>query len=882
MSAPTDLCQGSRGGSPGPRRAVCRLARWAAAILAAALPAALPHGASALEPTRPVEVRLENVYWQALPDEVIAVFRGPDDRIWYQVFEDSPEPASAEARASIEREFGRPSPHIVGARPALFEPGGRVWFISQSAQMLFGYDGKTWIEKPAGDGRSFIGQCPGHQPTRAAGCNAFVGGRAFFPQWGGVAWYDGKTWSYQAWPFGDKDTEHEWVLVPAQDGREAFALVKWGERSLWRFRDGRWSEQPLPSDDQAGPVEAIAPAQGGGVWLMTSHGHLVQPFGNEGTEAAVAPLLRDLASEEWPVRERATAALAAMGPALKPRLEAALAATKDLEVRFRLQDILEGFRAKPAAVVFGEYRVSNVTLLASDQEGGLIVGARAVSKGDGQAKQGVVHVDAKGACRTLLGVKYVDAMQRGAWRGLPLFWTADRRRLWAPGQHLHLGEPAVLVDPETGESVDQVPDGRFGRVHTVAADGTLFVGWHEPGRGFTVAAYKPGAPDTRRLLEAMPFVALGGWGCAAIADDGAILADVADKGISRFDGRQWRLVAGLESQKECRGIWGGANGSVMADFGDHLALLADGKVYTAPDYGRLIEQHDDAFVRAMRGSRTTGFIGDGARWVIDSHANIWLAASGRLAVWSGGRWLDCAAALRRTGSPSGRVWRIAGLGDGGRVFVYDTCSGDEWGHSFIGEVRGDEVGFVRTPGSDVLWDVHRGIRDPDGGFWVPSLLRCLGTSGELAFVQTNYRLMEEGIDAEVRGGGPPLLCDRSGNVWLGNPWTGRPNEFPLWRKGAPPAQVRVPTGNEYTAFLSDRPGSVWAWTQFGVLHLTADASRPTEYRVAAVLSPSPVEGEVRWLAYSALGYLAAIVHTPEGRRRLLLFPLPGGGPRDAG
>ena len=827
-----------------------------------------------------MEVRLENVYWQALPDEVIAVFRGPDDRIWYQLLEESPDSASAEVRASIEREFGRPSPHIAGARPALFEPGGRVWFISRSAQMLFGYDGKTWIERPAGDGRSFIGQCPGHQPTRAAGWNAFVGGRAFFPQWGGVAWYDGKTWSYQAWPFRDKDTEHEWVFVPARDGREAFALVKSGARSLWRFRDGKWSEQPVPSDDQAGPVEDIAPAQGGGVWLRTHNECLVQPFGNEGAEAAVAPLLRDLASEEWPVRERATAALAAMGPALKPRLEAALAATKDLEVRFRLQDILEGFRAMPAGVVFGEYRVSNVTLLASDQEGGLIVRARAVSRAGGPAEQGMVHVDAKGACRTLLGVQYAQAVQRGAWGVLPLFWTADRRRLWAPGQRL--GEPAVLVDPETGQCVDQVPDVRFGWIHTVAADGTLFVGWHEPGRGFTVAACKPGAPDTRSLLKAEPLLDLGGWGCAAIADDGAILADVAEKGISRFDGRQWRTIVGLESEKECRGICGGANGSVMADFEDHVALLADGKVYTAPDYARLIEQHDDVFVRAMRGCRATCFITAGAGWVIDRRANIWLAVSSRLTVWSAGRWLDCAAALRRAGSPSGLAWYIAGMGGGDRVYAHDCRSGDEWGHSFVGEVKGDEVEFVRAPGSDVLPDVYRGIRDPDGGFWVPSLLRCLGASGELESVQTNYRLAEEGIDAEVRGGGPPLLCDRSGNIWLGNPWTGRPNEFPLWRKGAPPAKVRVPTGNEYTAFLSDRPGSVWAWTQFGVFHLTADASRPTEYRVAAVLSPSPVEGEVRWLAYSALGYLAAIVHTPEGRRRLLLFPLPGGGPRDAG
>jgi hypothetical protein len=55
----------------------------------------------------------------------------------------------------------------------------------------------------------------------------------------------------------------------------------------------------------------------------------------------VAAYLADLDSEEYAVRERATAALEGAGESVRPRLEGVLKSTTSAEVRWRLKQVLE-------------------------------------------------------------------------------------------------------------------------------------------------------------------------------------------------------------------------------------------------------------------------------------------------------------------------------------------------------------------------------------------------------------------------------------------------------------------------------------------------------------------------------------------------------------
>jgi hypothetical protein len=73
-------------------------------------------------------VELQDVLWQFLPDEIEAVFVGPDDRTWYQLHHPSVEKrALADIRRNIEDQFSQASPQFFGSKPVLFETNGRVW-----------------------------------------------------------------------------------------------------------------------------------------------------------------------------------------------------------------------------------------------------------------------------------------------------------------------------------------------------------------------------------------------------------------------------------------------------------------------------------------------------------------------------------------------------------------------------------------------------------------------------------------------------------------------------------------------------------------------------------------------------------------------------------
>ena len=848
----------------------------AAAILGIALAVS-----AAAAPARPVEVRLENVRWQALSDGVMAVYRGPDGRIWYQVSQSPHEPDVREPVASIEREFAKPSPVIVGAKPALFEPGGRVWFITQSARQflsarqLLGYDGKTWVKRAAEEGNPFVGQCPGHRQGRVYGCNLWADDKAFFPQQAGVTWYDGKEWSYQAWPCEQADGAFDWVLVPDADGRELYALVKAAKRSLWRFRDGKWVEVPLPKDDAAGDVEGIAPALEGGVWLRTRSGMALHEGGEEIGEGAVAPWLSDLASGDFQVRERATAALVALGPGAASRLEAKLSATKDLEVKYRLREILDHWRPAPgSAAVFGDYLVSNVSLLATDLAGGLLVGGILRRKTEAGARGGVVWFGPKGEWRDFFAAGGLAGGAPNEPRNvLPLFWAPDRTGVWTPRPGTY--KPAAMLSFASGTYTDQVPDSRFGWVHTVAADGTVFVGHGQAFPGATVAAYKPGAPDTRHLLSALPPVMLRGEGCVAVADDGTILADTTSTGVGRFDGREWKPVNGLQSQQApAVSLFAGTGRAVLAEFENRVVLCDQEKVYDAATYENLIERYGDAFARTMRGGRGRGWMKSSLSWAVDSRDNVWLLRQNRLIVWSAGRWLDATAGLKEAGASAGQALHVAAAGDGSRVYVDDAGPGEAGEHCFLGEVRGGQAAFVRVAAPGATSDIIRDVRDAGGGFWVPSYHRETGKDGQQRVSPDSYRVTEAGIAEALRGCGPPLMADASGNVWLRDWWGGPYGEFRVWRQGAALATVRVPTGDGSTTLFSDRPGSVWAFTPFALVHLAADAARPTEYRPTGTFFVPSLDAGLWGIVYSELGYVAAILHPAAGGRCLMLYEMP--------
>jgi len=124
-----------------------------------------------------VEIKIDDVTWQSLPGEVEDVYVENGLRCWYiiKAEKDAPDDVAA-VKKSIAAAFTKKNPQIVGARPALFAPDSRVWFITSSGKVLLGYDGKTWITHNAPEGNYFVGNCPNNALRGGAGFNRYFDG----------------------------------------------------------------------------------------------------------------------------------------------------------------------------------------------------------------------------------------------------------------------------------------------------------------------------------------------------------------------------------------------------------------------------------------------------------------------------------------------------------------------------------------------------------------------------------------------------------------------------------------------------------------------------------------------------------------------------------
>ena len=182
--------------------------------------------AFASEPdTGRIDVALTDAAWQPLPYVIVQVFVGPDGRNWFQCLpprESRPTLKSAEDH--LAEEFAKDSPQV-HIRPALFEPGGRVWFYLRSPSTLIGYDGKDWITHAIEDPLDQpVGRCLTRGGLIDAGANRSVGSTAWFLTTHGVYRFDGKTWSYQRIWEDKKGYGRGVKLSVSPDGKFAAAL----------------------------------------------------------------------------------------------------------------------------------------------------------------------------------------------------------------------------------------------------------------------------------------------------------------------------------------------------------------------------------------------------------------------------------------------------------------------------------------------------------------------------------------------------------------------------------------------------------------------------------------------------------------------------------
>ena len=199
-------------------------------------------------PEQRLEIRLDNGPTQDLPREVRNVIVAPDGRTWYERSCPGRDRSLTSIKAELTAEFDRPAPQLRDCHLQAIEPGGRAWFWVSAHNMLWGYDGKTWLEYviPDWSHYCFGARCATRGALRDGHSNVVADGAVWFVGYGRVYRFDGRNWTRHK--ISDaRDTYGmplHVLLAVTPDGKSAAACDPRG--TLWLWHDGKWTPgEPL-------------------------------------------------------------------------------------------------------------------------------------------------------------------------------------------------------------------------------------------------------------------------------------------------------------------------------------------------------------------------------------------------------------------------------------------------------------------------------------------------------------------------------------------------------------------------------------------------------------------------------------------------------------
>lgn len=770
----------------------------------------IPDNAKPAEEEAPLSVSLTPEMWQALPANIIAVKVAPDGRPWYEVQGNRTRPDSiAQRMATIESQFSRPAPVYAGGRVALFEPGGRVWFYDYYSRGLIGYDGKTWLLRSLSDeNEGNIAGCSTRGGLFAGEVSRFAGSTAWFLGAQGVYRFDGTDWHYQTFSKpGPGQIIGRLLLAAAADGRTAVAAQNLST-ALWIFRDGRWQEHAI-SEPPAAARRAVRRVNGP---------YYVQNRMSNPRSLAIAA-----DGTIWMLMEGGDCR------------------------RFDLDG--NELASSPAGLQF-----QSLSQLLQDESGRIFLASKDISDGVSAPGPGLAIIAADGKATLLSGAEFERGLSS---RFTNVVLTPSGKQAWLPFHEA--GEPARLLDFDKKLFIDVLPRGDCDAVCAVQADGRVFARISSEGpHGGPIMVYTPTGSAGRELQREIELPMRGEH--YAAADDGAIWFTSSAGQVMRLQDAS--PPAQIASASALAAFLPGHHGILLAATNNSAALYRGRELIARGNISDLIEEHTADFregfdPRALReGSADPTSTLD---ITADKSGNIWWRdAQRRLLVWDGQQWHNAHEALIAGGSHDGAANWIRPLGDGSKIYVYETPNYSNSTCCFQGELSKEKFRFVpaRSVPSRIGWPPP-GIRDLQGGLWIPIEKR----SGPNFLPVPHAARIDQGDNAyEVSDAGEARAVDRSGSVWLAAS-DFRSNVrglFLIWRNGKIVERIRVPACQEYDPLASDRPGSVYIVTSAGLTHYVAEGPDYQHYHLQADYRLRDLSGIPRALFVAPPGYLSIV------------------------
>jgi hypothetical protein len=628
---------------------------------------------------------LRNVELQSLPAGVCGVVVGPDDTVWCEAAVDGDVPVASgreRIKQQLREQWGRPMPCLTGAKPVLFQKSGRIWFACKweekevSGEALLAFNGKDFVE-PA-EPVSLAGIDREDWEEGPTGQNVELGGTAYFVTKEGITRFEAGKFVVEPLltPARPVVVQH---LMVTSDGKGLLALGvdRAGKQAyLWRYGAGKWAATELPAKLWTLSMRVLPLGSDHLLFFNNTENEEQQVLGPAAVSALeedprVDGWIKQLGENEFAKRQAAADELLACGPLLLGKLQTALAAATDAEIKARLGDIMKQYEQAQASTRLGPYTLKGIWGAQGDAQGRVYITAAGVTENGRGLGDGLLIGDGK-TWDFLAGDTVLDGIPTPRPNGEASFsaqvcgeevWIQDSRKDRPNGlRRLDLVK-RTLEAP--------IPRGDLGWILGRQKTGTVFAGLHEGvGDSVEVVAYRPGRPSERRTI---PVTTRELWG-PVCAEDGKVWAyDDGKKELVCFDGTAWKTRAKIPGTigrfhvgtgdtvivftRQVDDPWpaampgggvvfppaqapampgGGAVIPVAEAIPGAVLLVTPKELFTAKDIHTLIEEHTKEVVAAFGGGKVRS---SEASIVADQDGHVWIGDEGKLEVLAEGGWV---------------------------------------------------------------------------------------------------------------------------------------------------------------------------------------------------------------------------------------------------
>lgn len=863
-------------------------------------------------------LELEDVRVQTLPASVWDVKRGPGGRAWLMV--DPPETWSlAQAKAVVEREFDQSRPQVIGLELLGWGRGGRAWFVpsgwtpEREDDRLLGYDGKGWVETE-NDAKVVAG------PVVLEGYELFAGRS-------GV-----KVFSLEGWQTALPLNGSRPAGLMVADPGGTSAVVQFGsDNELYRFRGGRMV-QVHDGATLKGDIQGLASCRFGVFgYVDEALVYLAPPADQAGFDALserLGPMIERLAGVGPGDREAAMQAIFELGPGAIEPLKLRINEADDPELRLMLRRLVlrleQAQRAEPqpddppepqqelrhnreiklqraadgpqSGTSIAGYRLDRISFVHQLERGHVLVGVRSgrdLERGDA-LRPGLLVIPPQAEPFYIVDERVNNCALQHALLSTPVkppelilpvsehvvrLAGHSGARIWRSGSGTQRWEPnpALLLDLQ---AKTLTPDNSQ-LLLAEDADGRQYVGhgdWARRVRLSSIDVITPGAPDDRLFIDlpdpialdtrASGFAGMSRGAAIAMDDDGRLYALARGGPLKVYDGRQWRAIPGTEAAGASRLLLIGRSGAVIYEHADGACLVWDERVEQAASLAALVEEHHALLSDLFRGGSLPMMVPDPGQLIADKAGHIWLRRHHDVRVFDGQRWIADSDERVTKSDEASRFRFMAPVGDGSSIYITNLIQNPPL--AYYATIRDGAIHKTEAPHGHPAHPTVRDIRDDDGTLWVTD------ASGSGPQEQHHaVRIVPGEAPLRIEAKGHPLLHDGRHLVLFQNPQRLPQHRMLNFARGGEVVHaLAVPSLSHSSDLSSDKPGSIYASTDRGLAHLTANAPQdhPHDYAVSAFYHiESP--GRTRRLYASPKGFLAVVREDGEALS-LHLLDLP--------